>query len=266
MTAEPPLATLREGARAAVAEAAGLLRGRRGGALDRWDKAPGDPVTDADIQVNRLLRRRLEALDPAIGWLSEESEDDPARLDRRRVWLVDPIDGTRAFAEGLPEFSVSLALVEDGRPVLAFVAAPATGEWFEAVAGGGAFAAGERVRVGRRATLPGGTIACSRWAVRQDAWRAAFAGARLVPAHSLALAMARVAAGRIDGLLIRRLSNEWDVAAGDLLVSEAGGRFADLDGAPPVYNREEPRLARSVAAAPGLFDLLTDRLRDLTGR
>ncbi|WGF89958.1 3'(2'),5'-bisphosphate nucleotidase CysQ [Marinivivus vitaminiproducens] len=255
---------VRDGAARAVREAAALVLEAFGREDDPgWYKAPGALVTETDLAVDRLLRDRLGALDPAIGWLSEESADDPARLACERIWVVDPIDGTSAFAEGNPEFGVSVALVEHGRPVLAWFACPARDEFYEAARGNGAFRNGARLAVGERDVIAGGTVACRRGDAKRAWFREGMAGARLVPALSLACQLAAVAAGRIDGVLSRAPCKEWDTAAADLLIEEAGGRIEDATGAVPRYNKPEPLVPGMVAAGPGLLGPLRERLRNL---
>ena len=131
----------------AVREAGAMAMTYFGGDVESWEKAPGNPVSDADIAVDNLLADRLCRERPAYGWLSEETEDDPARLSTPLVWIVDPIDGTRAFLKGRPEFTVCAALVADGAPILGVVFNPATGDFFEALKGGGARHNGHQISV-----------------------------------------------------------------------------------------------------------------------
>lgn len=229
------------------------------GILKSWTKGGGDsPVSEADIAVNDLLRERLPR--PGDGWLSEESENDPARLHARRVWIVDPIDGTRAYIAGREDWSVSVALVESGRPVLASIFAPATGEMFMAAAGEGA-------------TRNGGAIAASGahgWAGARLAGpkrlmdRIAASHPQLVAVpriHSLALRIARVATGEIDAAVAGGSGSDWDLAAADLLVHEAGGLLTDLAGRPLVYNRAVPVHAELVATGTARHSSLVDLVR-----
>jgi myo-inositol-1(or 4)-monophosphatase len=226
-----------------------------------WFKGPGQIVTAADLEVDRLLHESLIGAFPADGWLSEERADDQARLHRERVWMVDPIDGTRAFANGLPEFAISAALLSDDAPVLGVVLNPATGECFEAERGCGAWCGGTRVHVSTHAALPGARLLSSRTEMRRRKWPALMPEATFTDLSSLAYKLALVAAGRFDGLVSRRTCHDWDVAAAQLLIAEAGGRLSEVDGAALVLNRPEPHHAGLVAAgAHGLHRALLQRL------
>lgn len=235
--------------RAAVAAASDLalrhFRARSG----HWFKGPGQVVTAADLEVDRLLHEALLDAFADDGWLSEERPDDRARLDRRRVWVVDPIDGTRAFADGLPEFAISVALLIDAAPALGVICNPASGEWFEAERGRGAWLDGAPLRVGARSTLAGARLLSSRTEMRRRRWPELMPEATFTDISSLAFKLALVAAGRFDGLVTLRASHDWDLAAAQLLIDEAGGRLSAADGAAVVLNRPIPRHAGLVAAA-----------------
>jgi myo-inositol-1(or 4)-monophosphatase len=224
-----------------VAEAGDLARShfRAGGA--HWFKGPGQVVTAADVEIDRLLHEKLIGAFPQDAWLSEERTDDRARLHRRRVWVVDPIDGTRAFAHGLPEFAISVALVVDGAPVLGVVANPATGECFEAERGCGAWQGGVRLRASSHDRLAGAQLLSSRTELRRRNWPALIPEATFTDLSSLAYKLALVSAGRFDGLISRRASHDWDLAAAQLLIGEAGGLLTSADGADLILNQPEPR-------------------------
>jgi myo-inositol-1(or 4)-monophosphatase len=229
-------------------------------------KGPGQPVTDADFRADRILRERLRAFDPAAGWLSEETADSPDRLTRRRVWVVDPIDGTQRFLDGIPEFGISVALVEAGEAVLGVVHNPASGECYHALCGGGAYRDGTRIAV--PAPRPGGDR--GRLLVSADELHAGELDGldplleRLV-VGSTSIKLARVAAGDGAAYLSRRGKGEWDVCAGALIVAEAGGWATDAAGRRFVYNRPVPlvngvlagtvrahaRILAELRAAPG---------------
>jgi myo-inositol-1(or 4)-monophosphatase len=230
----------RDGERlAAAVQAAGAvaLKFFRG-PLKHWTKGQGDsPVSEADIMANDLLHEHL--VEPGDGWLSEESENDPTRLDARRVWVVDPIDGTRAFIAGREDWSVSAALVVDGRPVAAALYAPATEELFLSTAGAGATRNGVPIRVNPGDTLDGARISGPKRMLDRIArdWPAIVAMPRV---HSLALRMARTAHGELDAAIAGGNGHDWDLAAADLLVHEAGGMLTALDGQALTYNRPDP--------------------------
>lgn len=222
---------------------AGTIAMRHFGRLTSVDyKRDDQPVTAADLEIDRMLRQALLAARADYGWLSEETADSAARLERSRVWVVDPIDGTNSFVEGIPEFVVSLGLVEEGRPVLGVVHNPATGELFHAVRGGGAFRDGEPIRV---APVPEGEpwrLLASRselargelGAFRPPAWS-------VHPLGSTAYRMVKVADGTGHAFTSRGYKQEWDVCAAHLVVEEAGGIAVRGDGGRIVYNRPTPR-------------------------
>ena len=228
-----------------------------------WQKAGGSPVSEADLAVDRHLKQRLLAARPDYGWLSEETADGPERLERARVFVVDPIDGTRAFVDGDDQWTVSLAVVEAGRPIAAALIQPATGALWLAAAGAGARRDGEPLAVADRAALDGSRVSGpSRFLERTAITGAGFASRRFVP--SLALRIAQVADGRLDIAYGSGNAHDWDLAAADLLVQEAGGRVAVPSGEPLVYNRAVPRHPPLVAAVPGLFDAARDLLARIT--
>jgi myo-inositol-1(or 4)-monophosphatase len=232
--------------------------------LKTWMKAGDSIVTEADIAVNDLLQKRLAGARPDYGWLSEETEDDADRLTRSRVWVVDPIDGTRAFAKGKPHFVLSVALVEDGRPVLGALFNPATDEFFEAEAGSGARLNGKPIHVSDRAEIAGARMAAHGPMFRHPAWPQAWPEMEIIERNSVAYRIALVACGAADAALALNTKNDWDLAAADLIVIEAGGRMTSHDGKTLVYNRELPRHRSLLAAGPRLYDALFQRVGALT--
>jgi myo-inositol-1(or 4)-monophosphatase len=206
------------------------------------DKSPDNPLTDADLAADSLLKRQLGALLPEAGWLSEETTDNPERLAKKYVWVVDPLDGTKEFVMGLPEFSVSVGLVEDGRPLLAVVFNPPTGELFYGERGGGVFLNGRPVQVSPQPTLSGAQVDASRSEMKRGEF-APFAGlVELKIVGSIAYKLARVAAGLADATWSRGPKNEWDICGGALLVQEAGGQCLDLFNRPFTFNRPQPKV------------------------
>ena len=241
----------------AVREAGAIALAAFAAGSPSWDKAPGHPVCEADLAVNEALRDRLMGARPDYGWLSEESADTGARLAAARVWVVDPIDGTRAFLAGRPEFAISVALVVGARPVAGVVYNPATGELFEARAGAGAHCNGTPLRVAADRDLATARIAISRSERRRAEWLGTLA---TTPISSIAYKLALVAQGRFDAMVTLWPKTEWDLCAGDLLVGEAGGRVTDAGGAPLRYNRPDPRVPSLVAGAPAVHAALLAHL------
>ncbi|MBV8202603.1 MAG: 3'(2'),5'-bisphosphate nucleotidase CysQ [Acidobacteria bacterium] len=237
---------------AALAEATRALSRFTPGSVAARAKQGGDPVTEADTAVDALLRRAL--LRSGEGWLSEETHDDRSRLEHRRVWVVDPLDGTREFVTGLPEWAVSVALVVDGEPVAGGICNPARGETFLGARGHGVTLGGAPVRVSPRADLAGAEVLASRTEVGRGQWRRFAASPfSVVAMGSVAYKLARVAAGLADATWTLVPKHERDVAAGAALVLAAGGSL--LAGSPEElrFNRPEPLLSRLIAAPPQLL-------------
>jgi myo-inositol-1(or 4)-monophosphatase len=248
-------------AREAAVEAGELAQSHFGAGRRSWYKGPGQVVTEADLAVDALLHDRLRDARPNYGWLSEERVDDGSRTRCARAWVVDPIDGTRAFAEGVPQFAISVALVERGEPLLGVVLNPATGERFEASRGAGAWLNGMRLRVSSRTALAGAALLSSRTEMKRRHWPDMIPEARFTTIGSLAYKLALIAEGRFDGLVSLRASHDWDIAAAQLLASEAGGRLTDAAGRPVVLNQETPRHAGlAVAGTLRLHEALLARL------
>ena len=203
-------------------------------------KHGGSPVTEADFAVDRFLRPALSALIPDAGWLSEETTDTDERLGRSRVFVVDPIDGTRAFIKGDPRWAVSVALVEEGQPRFAVLHLPALTETFGAIAGRGATLNEVPIRASSRPSLTGARLAGPPTML--DSLRHSGLDFESMPrVPSLAYRLALVADARLDVSLASTNAYDWDIAAADLLLRESGARLAGLDGRQPVYNAAEPR-------------------------
>ncbi len=244
--------------REAVAEAGKLALTKFRSNVRSWNKENASPVSEADLAVDNFLRERLTGIDPAIGWLSEESVDAPERLTKDRVWIVDPIDGTRSFIAGREDWAVCAALVERGRPVAAAIELPATGESFAAIKGGGATKNGRKISASTKVQLEGAAIA---WPAKLKTTAAALGNPIEVPRiHSIAVRLSRVASGEIDGALASANANDWDLAAPDLLVHEAGGRVTDAEGRLPVYNLARHIHGVLVAAGSELHPKLVSAL------
>lgn len=223
-----------------------------------WNKKPNDPVSEADLAVDALLKEKLCGARPDYGWLSEESGTAGQTMTR---WIVDPIDGTRAFIEGKPEFTICVALVHDGAPVLAAIYNPASEEMFEATAGGGALLNGKPIQASGHASLMEARFLASRRTFERHGWLARTAKADFAYRNSIAYRMALVAAGRFDAAISLTEKSDWDVVAADLLVREAGGRVTTADGAPLVYGSEKYRHPSVIATGAYVFDDVVDLLK-----
>lgn len=227
----------------------------------RWDKPAGaGPVTEADLAVDGYLRDRLIGARPDYGWLSEETEDGPARLQARRVFIVDPIDGTRAFIEGAKDWAHSIAVAEAGRIVAAAVHLPVRDALFTAAAGDGATLNGHPIGATERDALGEADVLAARPNFDPAHWKnGAVPPFRRHFRSSLAYRLCLVAQGRFDAMLSLRSVWEWDVAAGSLIVSEAGGRVTDAAGRDLQFNNPEPRLP-SILAGGSVHGPILDRL------
>jgi myo-inositol-1(or 4)-monophosphatase len=219
-----------------------------------WMKPGASPVSEADIAVDTYLRDTLRAARPAYGWLSEETADTPDRLGASRLFVVDPIDGTRAYIDGRETWCVSIAVVEAGRPIAGVLACPAMGEFYMSARGGGADLDGRRLRIADPSLEP--ALAGPKPLV--DSARGIFPQLRTVPyIPSLAYRVAMVAAGRIDATFVKPRSHDWDLAAADLILSEAGGRINDRSGAELTYGGVNPSHGSLVAGGGFLLEKLS---------
>jgi myo-inositol-1(or 4)-monophosphatase len=245
---------------AAVRDAGAIAMRHFGTPVNTWEKAGGTPVSDADIAVNQHFHRRLGEARPNYGWLSEETEDDVARLACRRVWVVDPIDGTRAFLQGVPHFCHAVALVEDNRPVLAALYNPAVDEFYEAAAGQGARLNGRSIQVSNRSELAGCRIAAFEPMFRHPAWREPWPPMEVIQRDSVAYRLALVASGDVDAALGLNSKYDWDLAAADLIVNEASGRVSSHDGKTLMYNTSMTSHRSFIAAGPAMYDALFARV------
>lgn len=248
----------------AAARAAGrIATGYSGKTARRWDKPEGAGlVTEADLAVNTMLEEHLCGARPGYGWLSEESEDDSDRLNREYVFIIDPIDGTRSFADGSNTWAHALAVARRGIVVAAVVYLPARELLFSAAAGQGAHLNASPIAPSARSELDGAEILAARPVLDARNWRAGCApGFRRSYRPSLAYRMAVVARGQADGMVTLRPSWEWDIAAGDLILREAGARCTDRTGAALRFNSRDPRVNGVIAGGPGVHDRITAALR-----
>lgn len=256
--AQALMPAVRDAVREAAAIALPFFRAGEATRARVWSKAGGSPVTEADVEVDAFLKVRLSALLPEAAWLSEETRDDAVRLARDLVWIVDPIDGTRAFLSGHVDWCIAVALLSAGEPVIGIVEAPACGRSYEALAGLGALRDGAPIAVSARTDLAGARVTGPKPMIDRLARGAAAGSAepgfeRIERVPSLALRVARVAEGSIDVGLVSKDSRDWDLAAADLILREAGGTVCDLAGRPAVYNRPDPVHGELVAVPRALL-------------
>jgi myo-inositol-1(or 4)-monophosphatase len=252
--------------RDAALEAGRLALEARAEGLKVWSKPGGSPVTDADLAVDTLLKLRLKAARPNYGWLSEETVDDEARLGVRRLFVVDPIDGTVAYIKNKPWFTVCVAVVEDGRPTVGVVHAPELGETYEAIAGGGARLNGAPIAPSDRVELEGAALVGDPNMFADPRWPRPWPPMQVERRNSIAYRMALVASGAFDAALALTPKNDWDLAAADLIAREAGAFVGDHHGRPFLYNQPLPQQRSLLCAAPGLSELILQRVGHIDPR
>ena len=247
-----------------TARAAGLLAVElREAGLETAYKAGDSPVTNADLATDALIKARLTSARPDYGWLSEETPDDPARRAGRRLFVVDPIDGTRAFIKGRPWWAVSIAVIDDGRPTVGVVYAPDLDELFQATAGEGATLNGEPIRAGDCETIEGCGMVGDARMFAHPSWPVPWPDMRIEARNSTAYRMCVIASGAFDATLALVPKFDWDLAAADLIAREAGAYVGDHLGRPFVYNGVKPAQPSLVCAAPRLAPLILERVRHI---
>jgi len=257
MTENFPYREELETAERAAMKAGAAIMGLFKGKYDVQEKSRNNPVTSADLEANRLIREIIQRKFPADGWLSEEDKDGAERLQASRVWVIDPIDGTKEFIEGVPQFAVSIAFVEDERPKAAVVFNPAKNRLYKAAAGHGAFLNDQRIRVTPCQAVDGARLLVSR-SEPQRKFQVFVDRCEIKPIGSIAYRLAKVAGGDGDGTLTFRSIHEWDICAGVLMVEEAGGKVIDGSGNGLRFNQREPRHRGVVAANAPLSEGLQD--------
>jgi myo-inositol-1(or 4)-monophosphatase len=245
--------------KSALESAGKILEKYTSGKIASTLKEGGDPVTEADIELDGALKDIL--LDDGEGWLSEETADNPDRLDKSRVWIVDPLDGTREFVEGLPEWCVSIGLARDGEMIAGGILNPAAEQLFIATENTPLTLNGEPAQPSDRDTLEGAKILASRTETRRGEWKD-FDGAdfEVNPCGSVAYKLACVSAGLADATFTLVPKNEWDIAAGTFLLESAGGKTIRKDGKRQKFNSPKTLLPGFIGAGDRLFTPLTDFL------
>ncbi len=229
--------------------------------VKQWEKAEGDPVSEADIAVDRLLHERLLGAMPDDGWLSEESDGPTDGCRSGFTWVVDPIDGTRAFVKQKPQFTICVALVHEGAAQLGAVYNPATDEFFEAALGDGARCNGALIHVGDHGVLENCRMMSYRDMFAPKHWRTPWPPIEVAMVNSIAYRIALVASGAHDACINLRPQNDWDIIAAELILREAGGRCTNRDGEPYTF-RGGKETQNVIAANPALHGKLIEKLKD----
>jgi myo-inositol-1(or 4)-monophosphatase len=261
---EDDLALLEE----AVREAGHIARRFYGGEYKKWDKEKGSgPVTEADLAVDAFLTNRLRSARLDYGWLSEETEDDRARLDARRIFIVDPIDGTLAFVKGKPHFTICAGIVEDGRPIAGVVYNPVTDECFRARKGGGAQLNGLPIFASARTLIEGCRLLGDKPMFQHAAWNTPpnvpWPAMEIEQRSSIAYRVALVATGQWDAMMALSAKHDWDLAAADIILTEAGGRLTTHKGDVLRYNGTDATQPSVVGAGMALHAELLKRVQHL---
>ncbi len=247
----------------AAREAGAVIRALYGTQLEVTKKGDREasPLTEADTRANEILHRRIAEAFPADGWMSEETRDTPERLQKSRVWIVDPLDGTREFIRNIPELAVCLGLVEDGVPIVGVTYNPIRDEMFAAARGMGATRNGQVVRVSAEGDLRRAVVLASRSETGRGEWDRFRGRFEVESCGSVAYKLALVGAGQASATFTLSPKNEWDVCSSACVIECAGGRVTELDGRPVRYNRPEPKLRGLVATNGVLHDELLELLQ-----
>lgn len=245
--------------RTAAREAGEMALAMRDAGLKVWSKSNASPVTDADLAVDNFLKERLLSARPDYGWLSEETADSSERLSKRRIFVVDPIDGTSAFMKNTPWWCTPIAVVEDGQPIAAAIFAPVMGEMFEATKGGGAFLQNRRISASDTRDLEDAELLADARLMNAREWDEPWPHMNFSKRNALAYRMALVAAGAFDAAIAISPKWDWDVCAGSLIAQEAGAKVSDHLGHAWKFNRPDPRQTSLICAAPALHPLIVRR-------
>jgi myo-inositol-1(or 4)-monophosphatase len=238
----------------AARRAGEIVREVYGRAFEVQEKSHDNPVTEADLRANECIHGCVTTAFPDYGWLSEETADSRERLSRRRVWIVDPLDGTKEFTQHIPEFCICIALVDDGEPVVGVSYNPVTDELFAAGRGLGVSVNGAAAHCTSTADVADARVLASRSEDKRGEWDPYKSLMRVELTGSVAFKLALIAGGRADGTFSLTPKHEWDVCAGAALILEGGGRMTDCHGVPLRFNNEKPLLPGIIATNAPLFD------------
>jgi myo-inositol-1(or 4)-monophosphatase len=226
-----------------------------------WSKGAAGPVTAIDLAVDAMLKERLRAARPDFAWLSEETADNADRLSKRRLFVVDPIDGTRAFIKKKPDFVTAIAIVEDGKPVVGVIYNPITEELYEAVDGQGATLNGAKITVSEASEVEGSRMIGPKDVFLNPRWPTPWPPMDIIQKNAIAYRMALVATGAHDAMVALGFKSEWDIAAATVIVREAGGRVSDPWDGEITFNNPDPRAPGVIASGPRLHPSLIERVK-----
>ena len=230
---------------------------------EQWKKDDGSLVSKADIEINDLLNKLLKNKNPEFGWLSEENEDDKSRLNKKIAFVVDPLDGTKAFLEGKKEFSISIAIVKNGSPISGIVFNPSTGEMFEAEKNKGSWKNNKKIIISKYKKLEKCKMIAFKPMFSHPAWKEPWPKMDVENRNSIAYRMALVASGQYDAMMALNSKNDWDIAAGDLLISESGGVVTLHTNKKIIYNTENIKKPSVIGTNKSIHDKIIKRVKML---
>jgi len=230
---------------------------------EQWKKDDGSLVSKADIEINDLLNKLLKNKNPEFGWLSEENEDDRSRLNKKITFVVDPLDGTKAFLEGKKEFSISVAIVKNGLPISGIVFSPSTGEMFEAEKNKGSWKNNKKVIISKYNRLEKCKMIAFKPMFSHPAWKEPWPKMDVENRNSIAYRMALVASGQYDAMMALNSKNDWDIAAGDLLISESGGIVTLHTNKKIIYNTENTKKPSVIGTNKAIHEKIIKRVKML---
>ena len=230
---------------------------------EQWEKDDGSLVSKADIEINDLLNKLLKNKNPEFGWLSEENEDDKSRLNKKITFVVDPLDGTKAFLEGKKEFSISIAIVKNGLPISGIVFSPSTGEMFEAEKNKGSWKNNKKIIISKYKKLEKCKMIAFKPMFSHPAWKEPWPKMDVENRNSIAYRMALVASGQYDAMMALNSKNDWDIAAGDLLISESGGVVTLHTNKKIIYNTENIKKPSVIGTNKSIHDKIIKRVKML---
>ena len=230
---------------------------------EKWEKDDGSLVSKADIEINDLLNKLLKNKNPEFGWLSEENEDDKSRLNKKITFVVDPLDGTKAFLEGKKEFSISIAIVKNGLPISGIVFSPSTGEMFEAEKNKGSWKNNKKITISNYSRLKKCKMIAFKPMFSHPAWKEPWPKMDVENRNSIAYRMALVASGQYDAMMALNSKNDWDIAAGDLLISESGGIVTLHTNKKIIYNTENIKKPSVIGTNISIHEKIIRRVKML---
>lgn len=228
-----------------------------------WKKKDGTEVSEADLEVNDFLHKELKDKLPKTGWLSEETKDDYLRLNFKKTLIIDPIDGTKSFLNGKKDFSISIALIESGKPISAFIYNPANKELYEAEKNKGSWLNSKKITTTNTKVIDNCKMCAFKPMFSHPAWKRPWPKMQIKNKNSIAYRMALVSCGKFDSMMALNRKSDWDVAAGDLLISEAGGKVTDHKGNQLIYNLKDTSKKSIIGSCMGLHDKIVSRVKEL---